>query len=372
MKKWQDRVPPLRAEPHFGRRVYCYADRPRSLVQMLEEAADAARGEALVDGGRRLDWPALRRRVAAAGAHLRAGGVGAGDRVGILLGNRAEFPLAFLAAAWIGAIPVPISIREQQAGLAYILEHCAARVLVHEPDLAGRVPGFVPWRISPDELWERSGADAGVPAAAAGEDETAALLYTSGTTGRPKGAMLTNLGIVHSAMTFQYCMALDAGSRLLAAVPLSHVTGVIALLAASVRCAGTLIVLPAFKARDFLALAARERMTHTLIVPAMYNLCLLEPDFAQFDLSAWRIGGFGGAPMPAATIAALAERLPKLGLMNAYGATETTSPTTLMPPEDTAAHRDSVGLAAPGAEIRIVDDEIWIGGPMVVKGYWRN
>jgi long-chain acyl-CoA synthetase len=371
MKKWQDRVAPLRAETHFGRQVRCYAERPRSLVQMLEEAAGRSRGEALVDGERRLDWAGLRRRVAAAGAVLRRGGVAPGDRVCLLLGNRAEFPLAFLAAAWIGAIPVPISIREQKAGLAYILEHCAARVLVHEPDLADRLPASVPWSLTPEELWQRSGEGEGVPTPA-GEDDTAALLYTSGTTGRPKGAMLTNLGIVHSAMNYQHCMALDEGSRLLAAVPLSHVTGVIALLAASLRCAGTLIVLPAFKAREFIALAARERMTHTVIVPAMYNLCLLEPELGRFDLSAWRIGAFGGAPMPAATIAALAERLPRLGLMNAYGATETTSPTTLMPPEDTAAHRESVGLAVPGAEIRIVDDEIRIGGPMVVKGYWAN
>jgi acyl-CoA synthetase (AMP-forming)/AMP-acid ligase II len=372
MKKWQDRVPLLRSETHFGRQVRCYAERPRSLVQMLEEATRHARGEALVEGERRLDWEGLRRRVAAAGAHLRRGGVAPGDRVGIVLGNRAEFTLAFLAAAWIGAIPVPISIREQSAGLAYILEHCAARVVVHEPDLAELVPAFVPWKLTPEELWLASGAGQGVPATPSGEDETAALLYTSGTTGRPKGAMLTNLGIVHSAMNFQYCMALDTASRLLAAVPLSHVTGVIALLAASLRCAGTLIILPTFKTRDFLALAARERMTHTVIVPAMYNLCLLEPDLPRFDLSAWRIGAYGGAPMPAATIAALAERLPRLGLMNAYGATETTSPTTLMPPEDTAARRDSVGLGVPGAEIRVVDDEIWIGGPMVVKGYWGN
>jgi len=147
---------------------------------------------------------------------------------------------------------------------------------------------------------------------------------------------------------------------------------VIALLAAAVRCAATLIVMPAFKAAEFLALAERERMTHSLIVPAMYALCLLEKNFHQYDLSAWRIGGYGGAPMPAATIAALAEKLPALGLMNAYGATETTSPTTVMPAAETARRRDSVGLAVPGAEIRVVDDELWIGGPMVVKGYWDN
>ena len=365
-------MPPLRLEKHFGREVRCYAERPRSLVQMLEEAADQSRGDALLDGERRLDWHDLRRRVAAAGACMRAGGVHAGDRVGILLGNRAEFPLAFLAAAWIGAIPVPISIREQKAGLEYILSHCEARLVVHEPELGDRLPAFVPWKMLPDQLWQASGSFLPVPASPAGEDDTAAILYTSGTTGRPKGAMLTNLGIVHSAINFQHCMALDADSRLLAAVPLSHVTGVIALLAATVRCAGALIVLPAFKAREFLALAARERMTHTLIVPAMYKLCLLEPDFGRFDLSAWRIGGYGGAPMPTATIAELAERLPRLGLMNAYGATETTSPTTAMPPEHTAAHRGSVGLAVPGADIRIVDEELHIAGPMVVKGYWND
>ena len=107
--------------------------------------------------------------------------------------------------------------------------------------------------------------------------------------------------------------------------------------------------MPAFRPRDFLALAAAERMTYTLMVPAMYNLCLLQPDFGRLDLSAWRVGGYGGAPMPPATIAAFAERLPKLNLMNAYGATETTSPTTIMPPVFTAttARRSACRFPAP-------------------------
>jgi acyl-CoA synthetase (AMP-forming)/AMP-acid ligase II len=119
------------------------------------------------------------------------------------------------------------------------------------------------------------------------------------------------------------------------------------------------------------------------MVPAMYNLCLQQSDLSGFDLSAWRIGGYGGAPMPAPTIERFAEVLPGLGLMNAYGATETTSPATIMPAKETAARRLSVGLPVPGAEIAVMDDEgrevaagehgeIWIRGPMVVPGYWEN
>jgi acyl-CoA synthetase (AMP-forming)/AMP-acid ligase II len=129
--------------------------------------------------------------------------------------------------------------------------------------------------------------------------------------------------------------------------------------------------------------AWRERMTHALIVPAMYNLCLLSPDFDRHDLSSWRIGGFGGAPMPEATIARLAERLPGLVLVNAYGATETTSPVTMLPLGEAARHPDTVGTVLPCAEIVVVDEdgrevergesgELWIAGAMVIPGYWND
>jgi O-succinylbenzoic acid--CoA ligase len=115
----------------------------------------------------------------------------------------------------------------------------------------------------------------------------------------------------------------------------------------------------------------------------MYNLCLLDPEFDRFDLGGWRIGGFGGAPMPEGTIRALAGKLPGLTLLNAYGATETTSPTTIMPIGLQAANVDSVGVVVPCGDVRVVDDagrdvapgetgEIWIAGPMVVPGYWDN
>jgi O-succinylbenzoic acid--CoA ligase len=112
-------------------------------------------------------------------------------------------------------------------------------------------------------------------------------------------------------------------------------------------------------------------------------LCLLDPAFDAGRLSAWRIGGYGGAPMAPATIARFGEMLPGLNLMNAYGATETTSPVTMMPPSETAARADSVGCALPCADILVMDDagrevqagadgELWLGGPMVVPGYWND
>jgi acyl-CoA synthetase (AMP-forming)/AMP-acid ligase II len=139
----------------------------------------------------------------------------------------------------------------------------------------------------------------------------------------------------------------------------------------------------AFQARRFLELMAAERVTVSGMVPAMYNLCLLEPDLAAFDLSSWRIAGSGGASMPGAVIAQLTERLPHVQLMNGLGATETTAASTLMPCNHTARHPESVGQVLPCAEVRIMDEaghevppgeagEVWVKGPMVVPGYFAN
>ena len=159
--------------------------------------------------------------------------------------------------------------------------------------------------------------------------------------------MLAHCNIIHSAMVFEACMELKAADRSIAAVPLAHVTGVVANIMSMARCAGALIIVAEFKAADYLKVAARERVTQTVMVPAMYNLCLLQADFDDYDLSSWRIGGYGGAPMPIATIEKLAAKIPGLKLINAYGSTETTSPSTIMPPELTAAHLDSVGCRVP-------------------------
>ncbi len=388
----------LRRENHFENRlVLCYSQRPTHLAQMLVTAL-AARPDALavVCGDMRLSWRELHHAASKCAGGLAQRGVQSGDRVALHMGNGPEFIILTLACAWMGAVLVPVSARARGMELEYVLSDSGAVALVCAPDVAH-------WQPAPHSLPELrmrfvTGASAveGFEAFsalmqaapqpqphAAQEEDLAVLLYTSGTTGRPKGAMITQLNIVHSVMHYAERMALSERDISLVAVPMSHVTGLVAQLYTMLYCQGTTVVMAQFKAADFVRLASAERITHAIMVPAMYNLCLLLPDLQAHDLSAWRIGAYGGASMPTATIDGLAQRLPGLVLMNAYGATETCSPATIMPQGQTDSHRDSVGLPVTCGEICIVDDaglevarggvgEIWIAGPMVVPGYWRN
>jgi long-chain acyl-CoA synthetase len=392
----QHSIPAMRREARFGDRVVpAFCERPSSVWAMVEHAAATnPDGEALVCGTRRLTWREVARQSAQIAAGLRKMGMRSGDRVALLLGNRVEFVLAMFGAAHLGAVTVVLSTRQQKPEIAYVLTDCGARLLIHEASLADRLPDArdVPdleFRIPVDDepgaspFSELAGHEPLHEPVHVAEQDTAMILYTSGTTGRPKGAMLAHCNIIHSAMIFAACMKLTAADRSIAAVPLAHVTGVVANIMTMAACAGALIIVAEFKAAEYLKIAARERVTYTVMVPAMYNLCLLQADFDKYDLSAWRIGGYGGAPMPIATIEKLAVKIPGLKLMNAYGATETTSPSTIMPGELTARHIDSVGLPCPGAEIVVVDaggrelprgeiGEIWIRSASVIRGYWNN
>ena len=396
MKRWDDTWPDMRLEAHYGDRVVrCFSQRPTSLYALLARAAaHYPTGTALVCDDERLNWQELLDLSSRLAGGLAQRGIVAGDRVALLIGNRTEFVTTLFAVARLGAIAVPLSTREQTPGLAYMLNDCTAAAVVHDAELGQRLPAAAD--VPALRLRVAIGACAGseefqavlsrsgwMAAAPVQEEDVAAIMYTSGTTGNPKGATLTHLGIVHSVMHYQIGMGLSAEDASIAAVPLSHVTGLVALVATMVHCAAKLVIMPAFKAADFLRLAERERMTHTLMVPAMYNLCLLQPDFGRRDLSCWRVGAYGGAPMPVATIDSLAQTIPGLTLMNCYGSTETTSPSTLMPQGETANHGDTVGRSLACAEIAVFDDdgrelpfgqlgEIWIKGPMVVRDYWNN
>jgi long-chain acyl-CoA synthetase len=377
----------LREERHFDDRVFpCYAARPSSVHALF--AAMVARhpkNECVVAGATRWSYRALDEAASRVAGGLAARGIGKGDRVALLLGNTAEFPLFLLACARMGAIAVPLSVRLKAPELDYALNDCGAVALVLEAALAetlptrDRLPLLRHLLVAGRDIVDAAPL-APVPV---GEEEVAVILYTSGTTGRPKGAMLTHLGIVHSAMNFANCVELGPPDRAVLAVPASHVTGLAGVFFSTLSVGGCTVFMRQFKTREFLALASAERLTYTVMVPAQYAFCLMDPELAGFDLSSWRIGCFGGAPMPEATIAALAARLPDLVLVNGYGATETTSPSVIMPLGENVSRPDSIGQAVPCCTVRVVGEdgedvppgapgELWIKGPHVVPGYWNR
>lgn len=380
-----------------GRRVRCFARRPTDgLWAMLGRAARARPdAEALIFGDRRVRYAEFAAVVERVAASLVVGcGVEPGARVGLLLGNGLELAYAFYACQRLGAVAVPLNTRLQGPELEYMLAHAGAQVLIGDPEPlarldADRLPdlghrfataegaaGYRAWAelLAPDVP--------SAPLIAVREDDPACILYTSGTTGLPKGAVLTHVGMAHTLEHYARAMALGADERSLAAVPLFHVTGLAGQLALMVYLGGCTVILPRFKADEFLDLMRREGCTHTIAVPTMYVLCLMTPGHAP-GLPRWRVAAYGGAPMPQATVAALAERFPRLRLHNVYGATETSGPATIGPAESALGRPASVGLPVMCAELRVVDEgdrdvepgqagELWIKGPMVVPGYWGD
>jgi long-chain acyl-CoA synthetase len=388
----------LRIEQHYGdRSMLCFSERPSTLAAMFRDLVDRfGKRPAIVDDGT-LTYQELDGVVQSISFALTELGIAHGDRVAIFLGNCWEFLACTIACNLCGAIVVPIGTRQRQAELEFLLNDCGAKVLIFEAELVEAVPpravlealahmfvvrGEVPnARPFSALLSARRYAQ---PARPVSEENTAVILYTSGTTGQPKGAELTHLGILHSSLAFARSLGLTEHDRGLVAVPLSHVTGLVGV-AFSTMIAGGCVVLmhQAYKTPDFLALASRENITYSILVPTIYTLCVMHPELSNYDLSSWRIGCFGGAPMPIATIELLAKHLPQLELINAYGATETTSPTTIMPREWWRDHMDSVGQVIPYGVVKVVDDdgqavtggksgELWTAGPMVIPRYWKR
>ena len=384
----------IRRERHFGRDLLCFADRPATILQILSSTvARFGSSEALVAGGQRISYAALWERAGRIAGWLSEAGIKRGDRVAVLAGNHPSVVIIIAACLRLGGICVPLSHRLARPEIQLMLADSTASVLFVQDQLVDRLPesALLPeltiaigdaggLKLACSELERWLGSSPVDPEVS--EEDCAFILYTSGTTGRPKGAMLTHLNIVHSIVHYQRCFRLKEAERTLIAVPVTHVTGLVGQLLAMWGCGGACILMDEFNAHEAIRLMSGEKITHSVMVPAMYALMLMRPELGTADLSSLKLGLFGGAPMPEDTIIGLKEKLPELNLSNGYGATETASPATLLPPAAIARHRMSVGLPVHCAQIRIVDNEdqlcptgeageILIKGPMVVPGYWN-
>ncbi len=340
-----------------------YTDLPSSLVEMLRLAVDGnPEGEALVEvGGERLTYRQLWDRAARLAGGLAAGGVDRGDRVAILLPAGVDWVLCFFGIQLAGAVAVPVNTRFAAPEIEYVLADSGADAVLRpgEP-----LPDGPPLAV--DDLTK---------------GELAAIFYTSGTTGFPKGAMTSHENFLSNVETAVRVIDLDRATgpatRNLVSVPLFHVTGCNSQLLLQVGLHGATVVLPTFDVRTFLRTAVEERIDLLTSVPAIYALALAQPDFASYDLKAVSRIAYGGAPIAPALVRSIQDAFPNARVGNGFGLTETSSIATFLPHEWAAEHADSVGFAAPVVDLALdgaVDGvgELLVRGPNVVGGYWNK
>ena len=295
--------------------------------------------------------------------------------------------MAVFACAQLGAITVTLNTKLKARELEFMLQNAGARVLLTNPEewpqidaIRERLPCEAYYRTPYPELFAERPSP---PPVLVHEEDAAFIMYTSGTTGRPKGAMGTHLGIINSAITYERCYGLGDGERTLVAVPLFHVTGLIAQFLTLAHLGGTVVVMPTFDAAEALRLIDAERITHMIAAPTVFVMMLLQPDYRGAGATL-RALGYGGAPIASETVRQLREWLPRCRLHNTYGLTETSSPATCLPDADALRRISSVGWPIPTADVRTVEPgtarecapgevgELLIRGPMVVPGYWAN
>ncbi len=390
-----------------------------SLRAVLAAARQHGAPDFLVYGDERVSFDAFHRAVAALATALAARGIGKGDRVALAMRNLPEWPVAFMAVTALGAIIVPLNAWWTGEELAFALEDSGARLLIADAErwariaphadglplertvvsrgtaagaeqLEGLIGSPASWAALPDaEL-----PDAELPEAQIASDDPAGVFYTSGTTGKPKGALGTHRNLVTNIMTSAWSAAQSARRRgdglpepkprvILLAVPFFHATAFSATLMGALAGGSKLVLLHKWDTLEAMRLIEQERVTMTGGVPFIAWQLIEHPERDQFDLSSLEAIAYGGAPSAPELVSAIWQTFGALP-GNGWGMTETMATVTQHLAEDYLNRPSSCGPAAPVAalEIRAEDGvtvlpadtvgELWASGPMIVAGYWNR
>lgn len=349
----------------------------------------------LAFGDTRLTWPAVNERVNRFANALGARGVRAGDRVAILAYNSHRFLEVYWGLAKLGAIAVPLNFRLTKAELSTLLEHSGARVLIaggEYLEVAGELLGLSMLigldGDGPDSCEAMlADADAREPELGAGADDPFAIMYTSGTTGLPKGAVVTHGNLESNVYNQAIADKADPADINLVATPLYHMGAVfMGTTYAALGC--TNVILERFDAAEVLEAIERERVTTCLLVPTMLNMVLNEPSIDERDLASLRLIFYGGSTITKAVLRRAIETI-GCGFTQGYGLTETIEATFLTADDhrldDDPVHERrlaSAGREAVSAEVRVVDDdgrdlppgevgEVLVRSPSIVREYWQ-
>lgn len=348
----------------------------------------------------------LHLRALAIKRRLKESGITHGDRLGLLFPNHPDFVAAFFAASSLGATVVPINPLLKFEEIAHILSDSQSKALVvhesHVPEVLSALPlvaglehMFVfsyemtekpnvplPVHLLPPTLRaEKTNGETLLAPFIKPEQDLAVLVYTSGTTGKPKGAMLTHNNLFASVKAAGAALPFYSTDRLLAVLPLCHIYGLSVVMLGVFSQGASLVILKAFEAKPVLDTIQRHKVTVFPAVPTMYQFLLMEQEKQKADLSTLRICLCGGAPMPVE----LLEKFQKdvgVDVIEGYGLTEVSCAAT-MNPQDGVKKIGSVGLPIKDVGIAIFDDdlqplptgeigEVAIKGPNVMKGYYRK
>jgi len=393
------------------------ADLTWGTVPRLVEDAARRHGatEALVDGDLRLTYAQLAPEVDRYARGFVAAGVGAGERVAIWSPNSAEWMLAALGALRAGAVLVPLNTRFKGGEAAYILRNAGATMLVTVRGFLGvdypallaaeETGGLGRVVVLRDEGDTEAAGPAGVPlvglpaflaagdgvspsetaarAAAVRPDDVSDLIFTSGTTGHPKGAATTHAQSLRTFGTWSSIVGLGSGDRYLVVNPFFHTFGYKAGILACLMAGATVVPEPVFDAAAVLTRIAAERITVLPGPPTLYQTLLADPRRSAYDLSSLRLGVTGAAVVPVELVQAMRDELGFETVLTAYGLTESCGTVTMCrrsdPPDVVSG---TSGRAIPGLEVRVVADgtevpvgepgEIVVRGYTVMSGYWGN
>ncbi len=370
---------------------------------LLDRLADLSPGSPAIvtPGGAVRTWRETRERAARVAGGLGARGVRPGDRVAVLAPNHPHYLETYLALAWMGAVAVPLNTRLSSAELGFQVEDAGVGLWLVDASLLDRAAEVAPGLeavLMGDGAPEARGGAASLEGLArsgpAQEDlvtvapeATLGIFYTGGTTGVPKGVMLTHGNLLANALNVATAVDYRPGDIHLHAAPLFHLADLGATWALMLS-GGAHAFLPRFSPEGFLEAAERQRITATVLAPVMVTGIVRSPDVARRELSAWRLLHYGGSPMAEETLARALEALP-CGLVQGYGQTEATQMVCLMTAAEhrAAAARPallrSCGRPVQGVQVRVAGEggapvrpgdtgEVIVRGPTVMKGYWNR
>jgi fatty-acyl-CoA synthase len=356
---------------------------------VIRAGVDAAR-IAVVAGEERLTYADLDARSARVSGALAAAGVGLGDRVAVMLKNRSEFLEVLFGAARLGAIFVPMNFRLSRDEVAYLLGDCEPRVVVFQSDVVEEVQGGAEQAGFGGLLLCVDGADPTYPCwRDAGAQRApvlvepaapAMIMYTSGTTGPSKGAVITHENVRTTAANIADDWGVRHDDVTLVVNPIFHVV-LHVLCMPLLRLGGTVILMENFDPSHALALIVEEKVSVMFAVPTAWQAIVDQPDFERVDLSAMRFASGGGAAVPVPLMKRFADR--GIPFRQGFGLTETTSGATTMRPADDAGHRGSIGRPFFAVEARVVGSdgetvgpaesgELVLRGRSVCAGYWNK